>query len=192
MAQDEQRFLDTVFKNPINASIIERLDSLGLRDCWLVSGSLFQTVWNVQTNRTPTYGIKDYDIFYFDSVDVSWKAEDAVIKRCAALFSGLSADIQVRNQARVHLWYEEKFGAAYAPLVNSCDGIDRFTTPSSMYGVSIQNDGKLNVYAPHGFSDPFDLIVRPNPQSAAVAHVYAKKTARWKSVWPEITVIPFA
>lgn len=191
MPADEQSFLKCILQNPINAAIIERLDALNLPDCWLVSGSLFQTVWNVQTGRDPTYGIKDYDLFYFDSGDVTWEAEDAVIRRCAGVFGTFEAEVQLRNQARVHLWYEQKFGAAYSPLASSCDGIDRFTTPSSMYGVASDETGNLRIYAPHGFSDPFDLMVRPNPASVAVAHVYEEKTARWKSLWPELRVISF-
>ena len=78
---DEARFLDCVLTNPINAAILKRMPDLDLPDCWLVSGSLFQTVWNAQTGRDPTYGIKDYNIFYCDPGDLSWDAEDAVIKK---------------------------------------------------------------------------------------------------------------
>lgn len=191
MINGEKQFLDAILKNPVNAAILERFESVSLPDCWLVSGSLFQTVWNVQTGRTPTYGIKDYDIFYFDSDDLSWEAENTVIEKCASVFSDLAADVQVRNQARVHLWYEQKFGAPYPPLNSSCAGIDRFTTPSSMYGICKNEGGEIEIYAPQGFSDPFDLVVRPNPASAAVAHVYQEKSARWKSMWPELQVILF-
>lgn len=191
VSAEERRFVDTVLSNPINAAIVERLHQLDVPDCWLVSGSLFQTVWNVQTGSDVAYGIKDYDIFYFDSADMSWEAEDKVIQRSISIFSDLAADVQVRNQARVHLWYEQKFGASYPPLSSSCDGIDRFTTPSSMYGLGVQNNGQHQVYAPFGFSDPFDLVVRPNPASAAVAHVYEEKSKRWKQMWPELKVISF-
>ena len=37
-------FLECVRRNPFNTVILERLPSLGLADCWLVSGALFQTV----------------------------------------------------------------------------------------------------------------------------------------------------
>lgn len=161
-------------------------------DCWLVSGSLFQTVWNVQTGRDVTYGIKDYDILYFARDDLSWEAEDKVIQRSKSVFSDLTVEVQVRNQARVHVWYEQKFGAPYPPLMSSCDGIDRFTTPSSMYGLGGIHNGLNQVYAPFGFSDPFELIVRPNPASLAVAHVYEEKSRRWKKTWPELSVISFA
>ena len=115
MSEDETRFLDLVLTNPINAAILERLPDLALPDCWLVSGSLFQTAWNAQTGRDPTYGIKDYDLFYFDSSDANWEAEDAVIKQCAEVFADLGAEVQIRNQARVHLWYEKNLERLIQP-----------------------------------------------------------------------------
>ena len=191
MSEDKTRFVEAILANPINAVILERMPLLNLSDCWLVSGGLFQTVWNVQTDRAPTYGIKDYDLFYFDSSDLSWEAEDVVIKTCDETFQDLHAEIQIRNQARVHLWYEEKFGAPYPKLKSSCDGIDHFVSPSNMYGIRSGTEGGFDVYAPFGFDDAFDLVARPNPDSAMIAHVYEKKTARWKNLWPELTVIPF-
>src|SRR6266576_3520919 len=98
---DADRFISLALANPVNRAILERMPALGLADAWLVSGCLFQTVWNGLTARPLTYGIKDYDIFYFDP-DLSELAEDCVIRRCADAFSGLPAEIEVRNQARVH------------------------------------------------------------------------------------------
>src|ERR1700731_1281533 len=109
---DEGDFITAACTNPVNRKILARLSSLELPDAWLVSGSLFQTIWNVITERDVQHGIKDYDIFYFDS-DTSYEAEDRAIKRAAEAFSDLSASIEVRNQARVHLWYPQKFGAPY-------------------------------------------------------------------------------
>jgi uncharacterized protein len=90
---DEARFIEAVLCNPINRTILERLPMFGLNDVWLVSGSLFQTVWNCLTGRPPDYGIKDYDIIYFDA-DTSWQAEDAVIRRMAACFSDIEGCIE--------------------------------------------------------------------------------------------------
>ena len=87
----EAEFLDLVLANPNNAAILERLPLLGLADGWLVSGALFQTVWNIRCGLPVTHGILDYDIFYFDP-DTSWDAEDAVIARGNDLFADLGAD----------------------------------------------------------------------------------------------------
>ena len=52
-------FIAAVLSNPINRTILERLPALNLPDAWLVSGALFQTVWNGLTSRPPGYGIRD-------------------------------------------------------------------------------------------------------------------------------------
>jgi hypothetical protein len=85
---DEARLVEAVLRNRANQIILERLPGFGLADASLVSGSVFQTVWNVLTGRAPDYGIKDYDIFYFDA-DTSWEAEDAIIHRVAAATSDI-------------------------------------------------------------------------------------------------------
>lgn len=181
---NEVRFFELALTNKINRDILAALPSLELSDCWLVSGGLFQTVWNALTGRDPCYGIKDYDIFYFDP-DTSWEAEDRMIRRARETFASIDADIELKNQARVHLWYTEKFGTAYPPLTSSCEGIDRFLAPACMVGIS--PDGKI--YAPHGFDDIGSMTIRPNRAANFKADLYLAKCARWKETWPELTVI---
>jgi len=181
-------FVAALRTNPINTAILERLPKLNLPDAWLVSGSLFQTAWNVLTGRAPTYGIKDYDVFYFDP-DTSYEAEDRAIKLAAEAFSDLSASIEVRNQARVHLWYPEKFGAPYSPATRATDGIDRFLMHTAQVGIR-PTGTTYDVYAPHGFSDVERMIVRPNVTANFRKDRYDEKAARWKSLWPELTIIP--
>jgi uncharacterized protein len=104
-------------------------------------------------------------------------------------FAKLAVKIEVRNQARVHLWYTEKHGLPYPPLLASTDGIDRFLTKNTRIGIRRTRDG-YDVYAPDGFDDVADMIVRPNPGANFSAANYAAKAARWKRLWPEITVLP--
>jgi hypothetical protein len=60
--------------------------------------------------------VKDYDVFYFDDSDLSWDAEDAVIRRVQEAVADLGVTVEVKNQARVHLWYEQRFKATYPRL----------------------------------------------------------------------------
>jgi hypothetical protein len=181
-------FIAAVLSNPINRTILDRLPTLDLPDAWLVSGALFQTVWNVLTNRPPEFGIRDYDIFYFDPDD-SWAAEDAIIRRIGAPFADVTAEIEIRNQARVHLWYAQKFGAPYPPLTRATDGIDRFLMHNAQVGIR-RAGNTCEIYAPHGFGDLAELIVRPNLTANFRADLYYAKAERWKASWPEITIKP--
>jgi hypothetical protein len=106
---DKHDFLAAALRNPVNEAIADELFRWALPDAWIVSGCLVQTAWNVQTIRALDYGIADYDVFYFDP-DTSWQAEDAVIRKLQRRLASLDVLIEVRNQARVHLWYPESMG----------------------------------------------------------------------------------
>ena len=53
---------------------------LNLRDWLVFSGAVYQPVLNHLTGRPLDYGIKDYDLGYFDGSDLSYDAEDTVIR----------------------------------------------------------------------------------------------------------------
>jgi Nucleotidyltransferase len=105
-----------------------RVLSVARRLClpdWLVfSGAVYQPVLNHLTDRPLDYGVRDYDLGYFEASDLSYEAEDAVIRRVRAGFDEpLRSMVEVRNQARVHLWFEAKFGESYTPLSCTAPGI---------------------------------------------------------------------
>src|SRR5262245_29992748 len=109
-------FGSDVRRNPINSAILSRWRLLDLPNSWLVAGCLFQTIWNIQAQRSPGADIKDYDIFYFDGGDLSEAAEIDVQARVDSLLSDLGVTVEVVNQARVHLWYPAHFGKSYPAL----------------------------------------------------------------------------
>lgn len=172
--------------NRNNAAIIDRMPQLGLRDWWLASGCIFQTVWNLRSGRPADKGIRDYDVCYF-SDDLSWEAEDQVIRDAAALFADLAVNIQLRNQARVHLWYPEKFGIPYPALTTASEGILRFTSSVQAVGMRRTGEEYIDIYAPFGLGDVWDIVARPN-RALPLAHVYAEKTARWRMEWDKLIV----
>jgi hypothetical protein len=95
---------------------------LSLPDWLVFSGAVYQPVLNHLSGCSVDYGIKDYDLGYFDASDLSYEAEDVVIRRVKAAFDEpLHSMVEVRNQARVHLWFEAKFGEAYEPLSSTAE-----------------------------------------------------------------------
>jgi uncharacterized protein len=155
---------------------------------WLVfSGAIYQPVLNHLTGRAPDYGIRDYDLAYFDGSDLSYEGEDAVIRRVKCAFDEpLASMVEVRNQARVHLWFEAKFHEPYSPLSGAAEALERFTSAIFAVGVRLEPDDRLHIEAPFGLRDLFGLRLRPNPRRKTVG--FAATCANVLRRWPEIVI----
>lgn len=178
---DRQRFLREIRSNRYNRAILDAWEDLGLQDGWLVAGCLFQTVWNLKCGRASEDGIKDYDIFYFDAGDLSAEGEARVQAHVGSVLGSLGVPIEVKNQARVHLWYEEHFGYPYGKLASAKEGIDRFLIPSTCVGVRRAGRG-YEVYAPNGLAILYAGVLAPNPLTPHLP-LFRDKAASYRSRW---------
>lgn len=169
-------------RNPINRALLQRLPLLGAPQAWLVAGCVYQAAWNEIAGRLPHCGIKDYDIFYFDESDLSWEAEDVVIRRARVLFADLDGLIEIRNQARVHLWYPQRFGAPYPALASVQDGIGRFLVRCTCVGLAPRGDGSSRLYAPYGLDELQQGILRPNVNAPSL-HRFRDKAMSYVARW---------
>lgn len=125
----QETFFAIVSAEPLVREALARARSLNLPDWLVVSGVLYNSVWNHLTGKPSGYGIKDVDLFYFDDGDLSYEAEDAIIRRAAQHFDGLALPVEVRNQARVHLWYPQKFGRSCPRYTSASEPISHFALP---------------------------------------------------------------
>lgn len=176
--------IEVALANPANAEILRRLPDLGVPDAFLVAGCLFQAVWNRLSGWAPERHVKDYDVFYFDDRDLSWDAEDRVIRRAKDLFSDLGVEIEVKNQARVHLWYRQRFGGDYPQLTSSRDGIDRYLIPCTCVGVAADR----TLYAPNGLDELWAGRLRMNPLNPQPAR-FVEKAESYRARWSWLQIV---
>ena len=190
-AQTQRDAIEAIIRNqPVLMAVLEGLRDMVLPDHVLVAGAIYNEVWNVLTGRTSLTGVNDIDIFYFDDSDIGWDAEDRVIKACEARFAGLPLPVQVRNQARVHLWYEQKFGSPFSPLASAAEMLERYASTTHAVGARLDADGNMEIVAPFGLDDLFSFRMVPNPVlDNRVSHT--KKGERAKAIWPELTLVPW-
>lgn len=179
-----ETLIDIAMTNPANAEIVRRLPALGLNQCLLVAGCLFQAVWNRQCGQSAAWGIKDYDVFYFDE-DESWEAENQVILAAQALFQDLDLSIEFKNQARVHRWYAQRFGRDYPKLQSSRDGIDRYLVAGTCIGLDVLTG---EVYAPYGLNDIEQGLLRINPLNHQ-PDLFVQKAESYRARWPFLRVV---
>lgn len=178
-----QRLVELAMVNPINAELVARLPALGLDQCLLTAGCLFQAVWNHQAGLSPDWGVKDYDVFYFDT-DMSWEAENEVIERASELLRDLDVNIEVKNQARVHLWYPQRVGMPYPQLHTARGGVDRYLVAGTCIALAVDTG---EIYAPYGLADAEQGILRLNPITPQ-PELFEHKARSYQARWPWLRI----
>lgn len=182
------RLAEIIRAEPTLMRVLTVLRDEALPGGLLVAGAIYNTVWNILTGRPALHGVKDIDVFYFDDTDLSYEAEDAVIRRYAGLFDDLPLPVEIRNQARVHLWFPEKFGQPLAPLGSSEEMLGLYASKTHAVGCRLNRTGDIDVVAPFGLDDIFSFRIVPNRVLPANSATHASKARRAQEVWPEITV----
>ena len=186
----EKRLIEALRGNKSIQLILGRAETLGMADWYLGAGCIAQTVWNLQHGFDPDHGIRDYDLVYYDASDISYEGEDVFIQRGKELFGDIRIPVEIRNEARVHLWYESHFGNRIDQYQSTEDAISKFPTTATSIGVTKKTNGTIRVYAPFGVDDIFDMIVRPN-KAQITEKIYGDKFTGWLKVWPKLKVIPW-
>jgi uncharacterized protein len=172
-------------ENPANAEILRRLPALGLPQASLAAGCIYQAVWNHQAGRPAAADIKDYDLFYFDDRDLSWEAEDRAIRRAADLFGDLGVPVELKNQARVHLWYGDRFGPGYPQLTSVDDGIGRYLVACTCVGLRASDGGLI---APYGLKELWDGVLRMNPANPR-PDLFRAKAESYRARWSWLRIV---
>jgi uncharacterized protein len=175
--------------NAVATAILEGVSQAPLPSWYLGAGGVAQTVWNQLHGFETRTGIRDYDIAYFDSDDLTAGSEQAREDELQRQFSHLGSRLDVTNEARVHLWYPERFGVRIPPYRSTEHAISTWPTTASSIGVRL-DDGVFVVCAPFGLADLFSLTVRPN-RAVIDEAIYREKTTRWQHHWPRLSILPW-
>jgi hypothetical protein len=155
---------------------------------YMVAGSIAQTVWNYIYNCDLEYGIDDFDFIYFNDTDLSEIQQNTVSGDIINSLRHIPFNVDINNQARVHLWYKDKFGYDIEPIKSIEDSISRFPTTATSIGIGYDDLTGLKIYAPFGLKDLFSGIVRANKKQITEKIFYAK-VDKWTKKWPNLKVI---
>lgn len=186
---DQAMLLHAMLKqNTVLYDVLQRVSALQMPNWYIGAGCVAQTIWNIQLDHDACYGIDDIDLVYYDNEDTSLEAENAWIRSVQA-FSGVPLRMDVNNQARVHLWYEDFFGYPIAPYQSVEDAIQTWPTTATAVGVRLVKD-RLYVYAPFGLDDLFSQTIKPNKRQIT-KQIYEMKCKKWKLKWPSLHMLPW-
>lgn len=157
---------------------------------WCIgAGAIRNLVWDRLHEFSSRSSLPDIDLVYYDASNLMPERDAELQKKLAAMIPDLPWE--VTNQAAVHLWYEQSFGQAVAPLMSLEEGVGSWPEYATAVGVSLRNDNSIHVVAPHGLHDLFAGVVRRNPTRASVS-MYRQRVSekRFSERWPRVRVVP--
>ena len=99
----------------------------------------------------------------------------------------LDVTVEAKNQARVHLWYQDFFAHPYPALRDARDGIDRFLVRETCVGVRPSESG-WQVHAPNGIETVAAGTLTRNPLTPHAA-LFDAKAASYRARWPWLRVV---
>jgi hypothetical protein len=158
-------------------------------ESWCIgAGAIRNLVWDsLHGYEIPTY-LPDVDVAYFDASDLSSTRDAEIQRRLAARCPGIPWE--VTNQAAVHLWFENVFGYSVPSLTSLVDAIASWPEYATAVGLTLLDDGTMDIYAPYGLDDLFSMVVRRNPTRVSI-DTYRRRLEqkRYLDRWPRVTVV---
>ena len=185
---DADRLVALARATPWFMQALAQVRALRLRAWCIGAGAVRNLAWDALHGHAAPSALADLDVAHFDADDLSPGRDAALQRQLQATAPG--TPWEVTNQAGVHLWFEQHFGHAVAPLRSLEEAVASWPEFATAVGVWLDDDDRLHVIAPHGLDDLFAMVVRRNPARVSV-QTYRERVAgkRYATRWPRVRVI---
>ena len=189
---DEQnaQLISIIKQNKDLIIILDYLEKIKLPNFYIAAGAIFQTIWNYYDDRPLNYGIKDIDIVFYDSSNLSREYEDNIENNIIKYLKKkkLNYEIDIHNEARMHLWKKDNEIQNIDSYKNSEDSINQWIATVQAVGITKIED-EIKIYAPYGLSDVFNKTIRPIKHKNNSKELYNKKLTSWCQRFENLTII---
>jgi uncharacterized protein len=166
--------------------VLTAAQSLQLPDWWICAGFVRSKIWDTLHGFSERTATPDVDVIYFDATNVDEAEEKKYEEQLYKLLPNIPWS--VKNEARMHVVN------GLPPYASSVDAISQFPETATALGVTLDNQGKLSLTAPHGIEDTLHFIIRPTPtflaDPALLAHYENRLIQKnWQAKWPKVRPI---
>ena len=188
--EQNETFIKIIKQNSDLVTILDYIYELKLPNFYIAAGSVFQTIWNYYDNKPLIFGIKDIDIIYYDPINLSKESEQKLEKTIEDYLkkAGLNYELDIHNEARMHLWKKDNENKNIDQYKNSEDAIDQWIATVHAIGITKENN-EIKVYAPYGLSDIFSKTIRPIKHKNNSKELYNKKVASWQKRFENLNIV---
>jgi hypothetical protein len=163
--------------------ILDLVRSLRQPDCWVAAGFVRAAVWDHLHVLPPSLPDTDVDVIWFDP-DHAQPADDRALQDRLASMDP-SIDWSVKNQSRMHVRNGDQ------PYSSATQALEFWPETATAVAVRQTRQDTIEIAAPFGLDDLFDLVIRPTPHFTGAKHlIYLGRleNKQWLRRWPRLTV----
>lgn len=183
----EDQLIRMVRTSPELIGLLKAVRRLGLASWCIGAGAVRSLVWDRLHGFTAPPHYDDVDVVYYDD-QVGQEQDDVLQKRLQTFMP--SVRWEVTNQALIHHWFLARHSQVVPPLHSLAEGIATWPEYATCVGVRLNLNDSIEVIAPHGLEDLFQLSLRHNPTRVSAA-VFNERimSKRFIERWPMLSII---
>lgn len=177
----EKRLKQYLYEHERLLNDLRLVRSLDLPQCYIAAGYIRNYIWDRLHGFEDRGRHQDIDVVYYDLGDLS-EERDLELENELKRQTG-NGKWSVKNQARMHIRNGEH------PYRSTMDALSRWPETVTAVGVRINEKNDLELCAPHGLEDLFNMIVRRSPLFTDKAYFLERvRKKEWKKQWPLLTI----
>jgi len=178
----EGKLIEIMLINPRTVIDLETVKSLELKNWFIAAGYVRNQVWDHLHNNKKPLIFEDVDIIYYDSSDITEETDKKYEEQLRAKNSNLNWS--VKNQARMHLRNNHE------QYLSIDDAMRRWPEAATAVGIKLTDQDRIDVIAPHGLEDLFELKLRQSryckDRAIFMKRIYDKK---WLDRWNQLKIV---
>jgi hypothetical protein len=182
----ERRLILMVRSSSALMELLDVVRRLNLSSWCIGAGVIRSLVWDRLHGFTTPSHYDDVDVVYYDDV-TGPEHEAELLGRLLDLRP--SVQWELANQALIHHWYLNRHSQVVPPLRSLVEGVATWPEYATCVGVTLNSDDSIEVIAPHGLEDLFQLRVRHNPIRADAGMFMERVMSKqFAERWPMLSI----
>lgn len=169
--------IDIITKDELIIETLTIVKNLKLNDCWVGAGFIRNKVWDILHEKR-TINLNDIDVVFFDETNISEKLEKEIEQKLTEIDPKIKWS--VKNQARMH------FRNNHLKYINTENAISYWPETATAIAVRLNLNYKIEILAPYGLNDLFNLIVKPTPNFDLIVFQKRVNEKQWEKQWKNL------
>lgn len=183
----KQNLIKMILQNKFLAQLLldlNRIEPLA----YLSAGVIRNWVWSYLHGQKYDFNQTEIDVIFFDLDD--FDQQRAMAMACLLKQNYPLQIWDITNQAFVHQWYETESGESIAALRSIEDALSYWPETATSIAVRIDQEQNIEVIAPFGLTDLFELKLRWNKRLVSRGvFQHRVKSKQFLERWPKLQLV---